>query len=170
MSYGTTYTYSHHNTGPCSEVRRATTTNWLGHTVQFHSSSPTWSPRYAHSPNRLLAMLASWENQSLWKHLWIDRGAGDWIYSSLMWGGLLVISHDGTHMPHLAKNVCACAAVIYCSHTNQYVDITWVEKSTKKAANNYRIEILGGVQHTVYHQGSYYWVQHAGSSYTHCGM
>jgi hypothetical protein len=47
-------------------------------------------------------------------------------------------------MPHLANNVCACAAVFYCSHTNQYADVTWVEKSTKKVANNYCAEILGG--------------------------
>jgi hypothetical protein len=60
-----------------------------------------------------------------------------------MWG-LLVIGHDGSYMPHLANNVRACAAVIYCSHTNQYMDITWVEKSTKRAANNYHAEILGG--------------------------
>ncbi len=58
--------------------------------------------------------------------------------------GLLVIGHDSSYMPHLAHNVCACAAVIYCSHTNQYGDVTWVEKSTKKAANNYRTKILGG--------------------------
>ncbi len=119
--YVTTYTYSHHDAGPCSEVRRASITNWLGHTVQFHSSSPAWSPRYTHNPNRLLAILASWENQSLWKHLWIDGGAGDWIFSDLMRESL-VIGHDGSYMPHLANNVCACAAVIYCSHTNQYVD------------------------------------------------
>jgi hypothetical protein len=46
-------------------------------------------------------------------------------------------------MPHLANNVVACAAVFHCSYTNQYADITWVEKSTKKAANNYRAKILG---------------------------
>jgi hypothetical protein len=61
---------------------------------------------------------------------------------------LLVIGHDGSYMPHLANNVCTCAAVFYCSHTNQYADITWVEKSTEKAANNYCTKILGGVQYT----------------------
>jgi hypothetical protein len=91
----------------------------------------------------LLTILASWDNQSLWKNLRINGVAGDWIFSGLM-QGLLVIGHDSSYMPHLAKNVCACAAVIYCSHTNQYKDITWVEKSTKKAANNYRAKILGG--------------------------
>ncbi len=47
-------------------------------------------------------------------------------------------------MPHLANNICAYAAVFYCPHTNHYADVTWVEKSTKKEANNYRAEILGG--------------------------
>jgi hypothetical protein len=58
--------------------------------------------------------------------------------------GMLVIGHDGSYMPYLANNVCACAVVIYCSHMNQYADVTWVEKSTKKAANNYPAEILRG--------------------------
>jgi hypothetical protein len=57
--------------------------------------------------------------------------------------GSLVIGHDRSDMPQLANNVCACAAVFYCSHTNQYTDVTWVEKSAKKAANNYRAETLG---------------------------
>jgi hypothetical protein len=43
MRYGTTYTYSHHNAGPCSEARCATITNWLGHTIKLHSWSPSWS-------------------------------------------------------------------------------------------------------------------------------
>jgi hypothetical protein len=64
-----------------------------------------------------------------------------------MWG-LLVIGHDGSYMPYLANNVCACAAVIYCSHTNQYADVIWVEKSTKKVAHNYHAKILGGVAHS----------------------
>jgi hypothetical protein len=141
--YDTTYTYSHHNTGPCSESRQATITNWLGCTIKLHSFSPSWSPLHVQSPNRLLATLASWEKQSLWKHLRIDGGTGDWIFSRLM-QGLLVIGHDGSYMPHLANNVCAYAAVFHCSRTNQYADITWVENSTKKAANNYHAKILGG--------------------------
>ncbi len=58
--------------------------------------------------------------------------------------GLLVIGNDSFYMPHLANNVCTCAAVIYCSHKKQYADVTWVEKRTKKAANNYCAKILGG--------------------------
>jgi hypothetical protein len=55
-----------------------------------------------------------------------------------------MIGHDNSYMPHLAKYVATCAAVFYCSHTNQYADVTWVERSTKNAANNYRAKILGG--------------------------
>jgi hypothetical protein len=58
--------------------------------------------------------------------------------------GSLVIGHNGSYMPHLANNIVACAAVFYCSHMNQYMDVTWVEKSTKKAANNNHSKILGG--------------------------
>jgi len=68
---------------------------------------------------------------------------GDWIFGGFMRGSL-VIGHDGSYMPHLANNARACASVIYCSHTDQFTDVTWVEKSRKQAANNYRAEILGG--------------------------
>jgi hypothetical protein len=54
-----------------------------------------------------------------------------------------VIGHDGSYISHLTNNIVACAAVFYCSHTNQYADVTWVERSTKKAANNYRAKTLG---------------------------
>jgi hypothetical protein len=111
-------------------VTCVTITNWLGCTIKLHSLSPAWSPLHVHSSNRFLATLASWENQSLWKHLRIDGGAGDWIFSGLM-RGLLVIGHDSSYIPHLANNLCACSTVFYCSHTYQYTDVTWVEKSTK---------------------------------------
>jgi hypothetical protein len=54
-----------------------------------------------------------------------------------------VTGHDGSYMPHLANNIIACATVFYSSYRNQYVDVTWVERSTKKAANNYCAQILG---------------------------
>jgi hypothetical protein len=49
--YGTTYTYSHHDTGPCLESQCATITNWLGSTIKLHSLSPACSPLHVHSPN-----------------------------------------------------------------------------------------------------------------------
>ncbi len=92
----------------------------------------------------------------------VDDGIGDWIFSGLMRESL-VIRHDGSYMPHLANNVCACALVIYCSHTDQFTDVTWVEKSKKKVANNYRAEILGGCST---YQGSYHWTQCGRTPYT----
>jgi hypothetical protein len=41
--YGITYTYSHHNSGPCSEAQCVIVTNWLGHTIKLHSLSLSWS-------------------------------------------------------------------------------------------------------------------------------
>ncbi len=144
--YGTTYTYSHHDTG-CSESQCATITNWLDCTVKLHLLSPAWSPLHIRSPNRLLATLASWENQSLWKHLRINGSAGDWIFSGLMQGSL-VIGHDGSYMPHLTNNVYACAAVFYCSHTNQYTDITWVERALKRQQTITAPRYWGGAAHS----------------------
>ncbi len=59
--------------------------------------------------------------------------------------GSLIVGHDGSYMPHLANNICAYAVMIYCTHTDQYTEMTWVEKSTKSSANNYWAEILGGI-------------------------
>jgi hypothetical protein len=58
--------------------------------------------------------------------------------------GSLIIGHDGSYMPQVANDVCACAAVFYCTHEDKYVDVTWVKKSSKLSADNYRAEILGG--------------------------
>jgi hypothetical protein len=35
--------------------------------------------------------------------------------------------------------------VIHCQHTGYCTDMTWVERSSKISADNYRAEILGGV-------------------------
>jgi hypothetical protein len=50
MRYGTTYTYSYHNAGPCLEAQCATITNWLGCTIKLHSLFPSWSPPHNHRP------------------------------------------------------------------------------------------------------------------------
>jgi hypothetical protein len=80
----------------------------------------------------------------------VDGGKGGWIHNGLMRGSLIV-GHDGSYMPHLANNICACAVVIYCTHTDQYAEMTWADKSTKSSANNYQAEILGMVQAWVGH-------------------
>jgi hypothetical protein len=60
--------------------------------------------------------------------------------------GLLIIGYDGFYMLHLAKDVCSCAVVIYCQHTGYFADMTWVERISKVSADNYWVEILGGVE------------------------
>jgi hypothetical protein len=58
--------------------------------------------------------------------------------------GSLTIGHDGSYMLIVATNICSCTAVFYFSGENMYAEVTWVEKSTKRLADNYWAEILGG--------------------------
>jgi hypothetical protein len=76
--------------------------------------------------------------------LCIDGESEEWIFFGLM-RGLLIIGHNGSYMTHLANNIYLCAVVIYCQHTGFYVDMMWVERSSKASADNYCAEILGGV-------------------------
>ncbi len=55
-----------------------------------------------------------------------------------------MIGDDGSYMPHLANDACTCAVFILCSYIDQYAEVTWAEKSTKKVVNNDRVEISGG--------------------------
>jgi hypothetical protein len=126
--FGAVYHYHHMDEMTCPEQRRASVSNWTGPTIQFHSSALSWVPGNVNIPSTLLSTLASWDNQSLWKHLRIDGGKGGWIHNGLMQGSLIV-GHDGSYMPHLANNICACAVVIYCTHIDQYAEMTWVEKA-----------------------------------------
>jgi hypothetical protein len=52
---------------------------------------------------------------------------------------------DGSYDPLLADDVCSCAAIISCQRTGQRASVTWVEKSDRYTADNYRAEILGGI-------------------------
>ncbi len=47
-------------------------------------------------------------------------------------------------MPLLANIICSCAAVFYCFSKDKCAEVTWVEKSTKRLADNYPVKILGG--------------------------
>ncbi len=81
----------------------------------------------------------------MWFSLQTNGENEEWIFRGLMWGSL-IIGHDGSYMPYLASNVCSCAVVLHCMHTGYYADLTWVERSSKASADNYRAEILGGVR------------------------
>ena len=58
--------------------------------------------------------------------------------------GSLLIRHDGSYMLMVANDVCLCAVVLHSTREDKYADVTWVERSTKRSADNYRAEILGG--------------------------
>ena len=58
--------------------------------------------------------------------------------------GSLLIGHDGSYMPMVANNVCSCAVVLHCTREDKYAEVTWVERSTKRSADNYHAEIIGG--------------------------
>jgi hypothetical protein len=104
--FGAVYHYQHMDDTTCPEQRPASVSNWAGPTIQFHSSALSWVPGNVNIPNTLLSTLASWDNQSLWKHLRIDGGEGGWNHNGLM-RGFLIVGHDGSYMPHLANNICA---------------------------------------------------------------
>ncbi len=141
--FGTVYILSDSCITQPAITHRVSIRAWNGTTLRYHSSQPIWSPREVEVPRTLQATLTSWDNPSLWKHLRIDGNDEGWIFRGLMRGSM-TIGHDGSYMPMVANNVCSCAVVFYCSHEDKYADVTWVERSTKKSADNYRAEILGG--------------------------
>ena len=62
-----------------------------------------------------------------------------------MIGGTLVIGHDRSYPGTVATDICAGSAVLHCAITDQYAELTWVEKSDNKTASNYRGKILGAI-------------------------
>ena len=114
-----------------------------GETILFHSSWVIKSPSIPSQQPTMRERINRQENQSLWTNLNMD-GDGEWLYDALI-GGTLEISHDGSYMNDLARDVCACGVVFHCTRTNKYADLTWAEQSTPQIATNYRGEILGGL-------------------------
>lgn len=92
----------------------------------------------------LLERINRQENQSLWTNLHMDDD-GEWLYDALI-GGTLEISHDGSYLNDLARDLCACVVVFHfhCIRTNKYADLIRAERSTSQIATNYghRREIL----------------------------
>ena len=125
--------------------KRVTPKDWTGTTVSYHSSCRINAPRTASQPTSMMDIIKAQENKSLWTSLTMDGyDEGEWIYTSLM-GGTLVIGHDGSYQGTVATDICAGSAVIHCVSTDQYAELTWVEKSDNKTASNYRGEILGAI-------------------------
>ena len=52
---------------------------------------------------------------------------------------------DGSYDEMTANDACSCAAIIEHSLTGQRATVTWVERSDRFSADNYRAEILGGI-------------------------
>jgi hypothetical protein len=129
--------------GELTPTHRVSIRSWNGATLRYHSSAPRWIPRAVDVPRTLRDNLDAWGNPSLWKTLQIDGNDCSWIFRGLMWGSLLT-GHDGSYMPMVANNVCLYAVVLHCTQEDKYADVTWVERSTKRLADNYRAEILGG--------------------------
>jgi hypothetical protein len=124
--------------------KRLTPHNWTGDEVRYHSAYPINLPQ-SETPTTMLDIIESQENKSLWTNLRVDGDdGGKWIYTSLM-AGTLAAGHDGSYQQDLATDICAGAAVLYSTSTDQYAELTWVEKSDNKTATNYRGEILGAI-------------------------
>jgi hypothetical protein len=52
---------------------------------------------------------------------------------------------DGSYDEKRAADICSCAAMIRCRLTGKTASVTWVEKSDRFSADNYRAELLGGI-------------------------
>jgi hypothetical protein len=109
--------------------------------VKLHSSAPVFVP----SSRRLsfLDRLRALSNQSLWDNFVVD-GDGTWIYEGLLTNSLDFMS-DGSYNERLANHCCSCAAMIRCRQSGRCATVTWVEKSDRFSADNYRAELLGGI-------------------------
>ena len=109
--------------------------------VRLHSLARVYNP--PDDDKTILERLKSWENRTLWSTFKCDDD-GEWIYRAIYLGSL-VIAHDGSYMSKVAPDVCSAAVVLHCKLCKKYASVTWVEKTTKKGADNYRAEILGGI-------------------------
>ena len=107
--------------------------------VRFHPSAVNVAHPTLHD---LRDVISSWD-PSLWRSLHCD-GDGSWIYRAL-YLKTLVITHGGSYMPKVAKDICLGACVIYCKATHQRAHCLWVERTSNALADNYRGELLAGV-------------------------
>lgn len=87
--------------------------------VQLHSASPL---PLLQTDLSFLAILSSWENQSLWDNLVVD-GDMRWLSNALVAGSLRIL-HDGSYMKKVTPKVCSTALLITCSLTNQHLTCT----------------------------------------------
>ncbi len=141
--YGSTYYLTDRIPGELTPTHRVSIHSWNGAALRYHTSAPRWIRRAVNVPHTLCDNLDAWGNPSLWKTLRINSNNCSWIFRGLMRGSLL-IGHDGSYMPMVVNDVCLCAVVLHCTQEDKYADMTWVERSMKHSADNYRAEILSG--------------------------
>ena len=120
------------------EVRYASIQEVDDMTVSLHSTAEI--PATPEEPSMSFwDALHSFENQSLWKYFRCDED-GKWIHRGLMLGTLVIV-HDGLYMPHVDKQVCSAAFMVYCTRTKLRAKGTVVVRCAD--ADNYRAEIFG---------------------------
>ena len=99
-------------------------------TVSLNSTTPL--PQPITPPHRLLDVLQSWDNQSLWEHFTFDFD-GTWIKLGPLRGSIIIV-HDGSYMPKVHPWVCSVTFTILCTTTNQQATGKLL-KSLKQRAN-----------------------------------
>lgn len=107
--------------------------------IRLHSAAPI--PSLTNPPVSFLAVLASWENQSLWRNLKVDDD-GLWLSNAILANSLLIV-HDGSYMKKVTTRACSMALIMKCRITGRELTCTWVEVSD--SADNYRGEWLGAL-------------------------
>lgn len=139
--FGTVYSTPTQCAGQFKRTHRVNVTSVSSGEVKVIARSPVFTP--SRSKRSFLDRLRALPNQSLWRNFVCD-GDGSWIYEGLLATSLIMMS-DGSYDDKRANDVCSCAAAILCSKTGKKATVTWVEKSDKYTADNYRAEILGGI-------------------------
>jgi hypothetical protein len=137
--FGAKYTLEEQRLASPTLERRLTPKKWNGTAVSYHSSYGI-SPLQPISQPTMLEIIKAQENKSLWTSLRIDGDDnGKWIYTSLM-GGTLVIGHDGSYQGTVATDICEGSAVLHCVITDQYAELTRVEKSDNKTQDSVKLQ------------------------------
>ena len=127
----------------CRSLHASVTVDELSGMVKIHSTAPVFRPSSSHLS--FLDRLCALPNQSLWDNFVADGdGTCTWIYEGLLSNSLVFMS-DCSYNKKLAIDCCSCAAMIRCSLTGRCASVTWVEKSDRNLADNYRAELLGAI-------------------------
>ena len=123
--YGRQFEYLEQKAGRPTYTHYASIRDVNPSAVGLHSYAPL--PTAPPTPTGFWDILHSFPNQGLWKYFHCD-GDGTWIRRGLILGSLVIV-HDGSYMPEVAKDVYSAAYMIYCTHTQQHAKGTVVDRS-----------------------------------------